>query len=254
VAWDVGQGDALVLDAGPHSAVEIDAGPDPVPIDRCLRDLGIRAIPLLVFTHYHLDHVGGIAGSLHDRRVGQVLAGPLPDPASGVQLVTAALAPRGLSVTSPPPGTSYDVGAVHLDVLGPAAPMHGTRSDPNNSSLVIMATVRGVRILLSGDAEIEEQRALLDSGADLHADVLKVPHHGSAYSDPGFLAAVHARVAVVSVGARNDYGQPSPHLLSMLAQLDVPLRRTDQDGDLAVCGDPGRLSVVAHGVRASADA
>jgi competence protein ComEC len=113
--------------------------------------------------------------------------------------------------------------------------------------------VGGVRILLTGDAEIEEQQALLDSGADLRADVLKVPHHGSAYSDERFLAAVHAQVAVISVGAGNDYGQPSPHLLSMLAQLGVPVRRTDQDGDVAVCGVPGRLSVVVHGVRASAD-
>jgi competence protein ComEC len=253
VACDVGQGDALVLNAGAHSAVEIDAGPDPVPIDRCLRDLGVTAIPLLVFTHYHLDHVGGVAGALHDRRVGQVIAGPLLEPASGVRLVTAALAPRGVPVTSPPPGTSYDVGAVHLDVLGPSAPMHGTRSDPNNSSLVLRATVGGVRILLTGDAEIEEQQALLDSGADLRADVLKVPHHGSAYSDERFLAAVHAKVAVISVGAGNDYGQPSPHLLSVLAGLGIPVRRTDQDGDVAVCGAPGRLSVVVHGVRASAD-
>ena len=251
VACDVGQGDGLVLNAGPHSAVEVDAGPDPVPMDRCLRELGITDIALLVFTHYHLDHVGGIVGALHDRRLGQVVAGPLPDPPSGVALVDAAVGERGLQVTSPVPGTELDVGAVHLQVLGPTAPMHGTRSDPNNSSLVLMATVGGVRILLSGDAELEEQRTLLDAGVDLRADVLKVPHHGSAYSDPDFLAAVHAQVGVISVGAGNDYGQPAPHLLNMLAVLDVPAERTDQHGDVAVTGSPGRLSVVGHGVAAS---
>jgi competence protein ComEC len=251
VACDVGQGDALVLRAGPHSAVEIDAGPDPVAIDRCLRDLGITDIPLLVFTHFHLDHVGGIVGALHGRHVGRVVAGPLADPTAGVHDVDAALAPRGLNVSMPTPGAQFDVGGVHLDVLGPAGPFHGTRSDPNNSSLVLRATVNGVQFLLPGDVEVQAQRALLDSGVDLRADVLKVPHHGSAYSDAGFLAAVHAQVGVISVGLHNDYGHPSPMLLGTMSRLGVPVRRTDRDGDVAVCGSPGQLNVVVRGVAAS---
>ncbi|MEO8889538.1 MAG: ComEC/Rec2 family competence protein [Jatrophihabitantaceae bacterium] len=251
VACDVGQGDALVLRAGPHSAVEVDAGPDPVAIDRCLRDLGITDIALLVFTHFHLDHVGGISGALHERHVGRVVAGPLADPAAGVHDVDAALAPRRLTVSTPSPGTHFDVGDVHLDVLGPAGAFHGTRSDPNNSSLVLRATINGVRILLPGDVEVEAQRALLDSRVDPTAEVLKVPHHGSAYSDAGFLAAVHAQVGVISVGLHNDYGHPSPMLLGTMARLGIPVRRTDQDGDVAVCGSLGHLEVVVRGVAAS---
>ena len=155
---------------------------------------------------------------------------------------------------TPPVGDHIDVGAVHLDVLGPASAFHGTRSDPNNSSLVLRAVVDGVRILLTGDAEIEAQQALLDSGVDLRADVLKVPHHGSAYSDPAFLAAVHARLAVVSVGAGNDYGQPSPVLLTEMARLGVPLLRTDRDGDVAVVRRDGILTAVVHGVGPSSGA
>ena len=180
-----------------------------------------------------------------------MIAGPLADPASGVADVDRALAPRGLYVHSPPPGARFDVGAVHLDVLGPPRAYHGTRSDPNNSSLVLRATVHGVRILLPGDAEIEAQQAMLGAGIDLRADVLKVPHHGSAYSDERFLAAVHARVGVISVGAHNDYGHPSPRLLQLMARLGVPVRRTDRDGDVAVCGTPGHLTVSLHGVAAS---
>ena len=247
VACDVGQGDAIVLSAGPGAAVEIDAGPDPVAVDDCLHDLHVDTIALLVFTHYHLDHVGGIAGALHDRRVEHVIAGPLLEPASGVEVVRDALAPRGLTVTSPAPGTTLAVGGLRLDVIGPARPFHGTRSDPNNSSLVLRATTSaGTRILLPGDAEIEAQDALLEARADLRADVLKVPHHGSAYSDPAFLAAVHARVGVISVGAHNDYGHPSPLLLGQLARLGVPVRRTDQDGDVAVLGSGGRLGTVVR--------
>lgn len=251
VACDVGQGDALVLNAGSNAAVEIDAGPDPVLIDRCLRDLHVTAIPLLVLTHFHLDHVGGLTGAVRQRRVGAVLAGPLDDPASGSELVHSVAAQLGLTVRTPPVGSSLDVGNVHLDVLGPPFAFSGTRSDPNNSSLVLRATVDGVRLMLPGDAEIEEQQWLLGSGADLRADVLKIPHHGSAYSDPAFLAAVHAWVGIISVGLHNDYGHPSPVLLQEMAQLGVPLLRTDRDGDVAVTAQNGRLHTVVHGLSSS---
>ncbi len=250
-ACDVGQGDALLLDAGPGAAVEVDAGPEPVATDRCLRDLGVDRIPLLVLTHFHLDHVGGLAGAVRGRSVGAVLAGPLADPEGGVAIAHAVLASRGLRIVTPPVGYHVQVGAVGLDVLGPRAAFHGTRSDPNNSSLVLRAQVGGVRILLPGDAELEEQRAVLASGADVRADVLKVPHHGSAYSDPAFLAAVHAKVAVVSVGLHNDYGHPSPVLVDELARLGVPLRRTDHDGDVAVTAHEGALTTVVRGTASS---
>ncbi|WP_375501672.1 ComEC/Rec2 family competence protein [uncultured Jatrophihabitans sp.] len=251
VACDIGQGDGLVLSAGPHQAVVVDAGPDPVPMDRCLHDLGVTDVPLLIFTHMHADHVGGIVGVGHGRRVGQILAGPLGDPESGLLLVRRFAAGRHLSLRTPAPGTAIDVGAVHLEVLGPAAAFHATRSDPNNSSLVLRATVAGVRILLPGDAEIEAQDALVRSGVDLRADVLKIPHHGSAYSDPAFLAAAHASVAVVSVGVDNDYGHPSPVLLAEVARLGIPLLRTDRDGDVAVVSDHGAVRTAVHGTASS---
>lgn len=254
VACDVGQGDALVLNAGGGAGVLIDAGPDPVAVDRCLRDLDVDRLPLVVITHLHLDHVGGLAGAVRGREIGQVLAGPLPDPVGGLDLAERSARRLHRVVRTPAPGSTLQVGAVRLEVLGPRAAFHGTRSDPNNSSLVLRATVAGVRVLLPGDAELEAQRALERSGADLRADVLKVPHHGSAYSDPAFLAAAHARVAVVSVGLHNDYGHPSPVLLGELRRLGLPLLRTDRDGDIAVTGGAdglGTIGTVVHGTAAS---
>jgi competence protein ComEC len=251
-ACDVGQGDALVLDAGPHTAVEVDAGPDPVLIDRCLHDLGITDIALLVLTHFHIDHVGGLAGAVRGRHVGALLTGPLDAPETGSVIVHAVARRLRLPIRTPAVGSSYLVGPIHLDVLAPPYPFTGTRSDPNNSSLVLRATIHGIRILLTGDAEIEEQDWLLGSGADLRADVLKVPHHGSAYSDPAFLAAVHASVGVISVGLHNDYGQPSPTTLGALSRLGVAVARTDLDGDVAVAQAGARLETVVHGVRQSA--
>ena len=253
-ACDVGQGDGLILNAGPHVAVEIDAGPDPVLIDRCLSGFGVRDIALLVLTHFHLDHVGGISGAYHDRRIGRVVVSPLADPASGVDIVRRAAAQHSTPVGLAPVGGSFDVGRVHLDVLGPATTFHDTHSDPNNSSVVLRATVAGIRILLPGDAEVDAQQALLDSGADLRADVLKVAHHGSAYFVPQFLAAVHAQVGVISVGLNNDYGHPAPSLLDAMRGLGVPVARTDHDGTVAVADRGGRLSLVALGHSAAGTA
>jgi competence protein ComEC len=252
VACDVGQGDSLVLPAGGGTAVVIDTGPDPVLVDRCLTDLHVHDIALLLLSHYHLDHVGGIAGVFHGRHVNQVLTGPLAEPASGVEIVRDVLADHGLRAGTVVVGSGADIGGVHLEVLAPAYAMHGSRSDPNNSSVVVRATVHGTRLLLPGDAEVEEQQAVLDSGVDVDADVLKVPHHGSAYSDERFLRAVHAKLAVISVGRHNDYGHPSPLLLAELGRLGLPVRRTDRDGDVAVvCDGERRLSAAVRGTRAS---
>lgn len=251
VACDIGQGDALVLNAGAASAVVVDAGPDPVAVDRCLHQLGVNRIPLLVLTHSHLDHVGGLSGVLHQRQVGRVFTSPLSEPITGHRLVLSVLATRGLRLEQVSAGATLDVGDVHLDVLGPRQLFHGSRSDPNNASVVLKATLgrTRTRILLPGDAELDAQDDLLASGVDLRADILKVPHHGSAYSDPAFLQAVHAQLALVSVGRDNDYGHPSPLLIAELARLGVPVRRTDQDGDIAVVRDGSRLVPVVHSTR-----
>jgi competence protein ComEC len=250
VACDVGQGDALVLAAGAGAAVVVDAGPEPAAVDRCLRRLDVRTVRLLLVSHFHADHVGGVAGVFQGRRVEAVATTAESGPAAGEQLLrdtaTAARAP----VTAVPPGWRRTVGPLLVEVLGPPRPLHGTRSDANNNSLVLRVTVDGVRILLAGDAEGEEQRALLDTAlpGGLRADVLKVAHHGSAYQEPAFLDAVHPSVALVSVGRDNDYGHPSVPVLDRLTRGGARVLRTDVGGDLAaVRVGGGGLAVAARG-------
>jgi competence protein ComEC len=244
VACDVGQGDAIAVAAGPGSALVIDAGPDPLPVDRCLRGLGVTRVPLLVLTHFHADHVNGLAGVLRDRRVGAVMVSPLDEPPGGRDAVVRRLASAGLVPQVAAPGRlTVGSGPDHLDVavLGPSRRYRQTRSDPNNSSVVLKVTTHGHTVLLPGDAEVEAQQDLLTSGVDLSADVLKVPHHGSAYFDPDFLAAVHPRLALISVGAGNDYGHPATLLLRELVRLGVAIHRTDLEGDLAVTSPDGDM-------------
>ncbi|MFI7427573.1 ComEC/Rec2 family competence protein [Micromonospora sp. NPDC049836] len=250
VACAVGQGDAIVLPVTPGRAVVVDAGPDPSGVDGCLRRLGVREVPLLVVSHFHADHVGGVAGVFRGRRVGEVVTPEWAEPPYGVAQVRAAARAGAAGLRAVPVGWSWRVSGVELTALGPPYPLRGSRSDPNNNSLVLVATVSGVRILLAGDAETEEQRALLERGPPeaVRADVLKVAHHGSAYQDPEFLAAVRPAVALVSVGVGNDYGHPNAGLLDRLRRDGARVLRTDTGGDVAAIRHGSGLAVVARGV------
>ncbi|MEU0931851.1 DNA polymerase III subunit delta [Embleya sp. NPDC005971] len=488
VMCDVGQGDAIVLNAGPGTGVLVDAGPDPRAVDRCLRDLGIRRLPLILLSHFHADHVEGLPGALRDRAVGliqgtsvlepmaevtrvrrwataagialstptdaerrsraaltwQTLAppptalrlrpgprtpnpGPLrdaplthlpepPRPAGTPPVVPPRLdapttrprdptpasqpkpppprasgpsgirrpdqAPPSQPGSAPPtrldapagpgcdacsaPASSFPPGvrAAHPATLGPAScpcpevswspdapagsvgarsllsdmpaavpaefvaasgvdaarlPLSGRRttdsvapairradvsvpgvsdarvggpalppsgvgvpitgagdlapgrpwagpgaresapvrglpvgsavggSVANNASLVVLAERHGVRMLLTGDAEIEAQEALRDRLAGLRVDVLKVAHHGSSRQDPGLVLGLHPRLALVSVGKGNPYGHPSPSARALVAATGARLLRTDTDGPIAVTGSPAHLDAVARG-------
>jgi competence protein ComEC len=247
---EVGQGDTTVIPVGGGQAIVVDAGPDPAAADRCLRRHGVRAVPLLMVTHFHIDHVGGIEGVFRGRPVGAVVTTGWPEPAGGRQLVRRAASAGRTPVTPIGPGWARSVGGVRVEVLGPSEPQRGTRSDPNNNSLVLAISVNGVSMILAGDAEGEEQHALVRTvGPDgLRADVLKVAHHGSAFQDGEFLAVVDPTIALVSVGAGNGYGHPNLALLGRLTRDGARVLRTDLDGDLAVVvGSDGELSVVIRG-------
>lgn len=247
VACDVGQGDGLVVRAAPGQAVVVDTGPEPTAIDGCLRRLGIRSVPLLVLTHDDADHVGGVAGVFDGRRVGAVAVSRIRGAAGGRQRVTRVARAHGLVPFAVPPGWRYRAGAAELTVLAPPEPLTGTESDTNNNCVVLRVAVGGTTLLLTGDAGPELQAELLRDGVPLRADILKVPHHGSAHQAPGFAAAVHPRVAVVSVGVGNDYGQPNPALLRTLARDGVRVARTDRDGDVAIVATARGIAVVRHG-------
>jgi competence protein ComEC len=246
VACDVGQGDALVLNAAPGAAVVVDAGPDPVPVDRCLDRLGVRSIPLLVLTHFHADHVDGLAGVLDGRKVGAIETTRLLDPPGGVEEVDRLAGRLGLTPTPAPYGKVLTVGAVTLEALWPPpdSPVvgPGDGSTANEASVVLLVQVSGIRLLLTGDVEPVGQEALAAAYPGLRVDVLKVPHHGSRYQDEGWLLSLHPHVAVVSVGADNDYGHPAASTLTPLEAAGIQVLRTDEDGSIAVAVHDGRVT------------
>ena len=125
-------------------------------------------------------------------------------------------------------------------------PEEGESSKENDSSLVIMVEVAGLRLLLTGDVEPPGQQAILNTAADLRADVLKIPHHGSARQDPEFIAAAQARVAIASAGIDNDYGHPAPRTVQLVRSLGMTLLRTDQNGSVAIRLADDRLAAVTQ--------
>ena len=256
VACDVGQGDGLVLAVGEGSAVVVDTGPDPSVIDGCLDRLGITQVPLVILTHLHADHVGGLAGVLDGRTVGAVALGPLHLPADTLARVQHTADAGGTPVVDLAAGQRLQWPGLTLDVLAPTrTPPTRLGDDPgtqlNDFSLVLAAQTTLGRVLLAGDTELGTQRDLLSSGLDLRAAVLKVPHHGSRFSAPEFFDAVAPRVAVVSVGQGNTYGHPSGAVLGHLAARGVPVERTDQAGDVALLpGRDGPVVVERGGPRA----
>ncbi len=219
----------------------VDAGPDPDAVDGCLDAAGIVAVPAVILTHFHADHVRGLSGVLRGRSVASVLATPIREPVEEAAAVDDVLAGTGIRVEEVTAGDARTAGAVGWRAIWPRRRI-AAGSVPNNASLVLVLTVDGRTVLLSGDIEPEAQAAVAVDLQDAHFDVVKVPHHGSRYQSPLLTTWAPAPIALISVGADNDYGHPAPETIECLDRdrrtggADGPRRRRGR----GVCGGRAR--------------
>lgn len=241
-AIDVGQGDAFLLRT-PRARVLVDAG-EGDEAARWLRRHGHVHLDVVIVTHGHLDHAGGMPEVLRSARVGAVWRPPSLEPIAAIEEVDATAVEAEVPVRVVTVGDAAHVGDLQLEVLGPPSgrPYRHARSEINEGSLVVRASFGEQRALFPGDAELAAQadllaahEAALAGGYDhLGADLLAVPHHGSATTDPAFLEAVAPQVAVIGVGEDNSHGHPHPRTIAALEAIGAEVRRTDREGTVTV--------------------
>ena len=249
---DVGQGDAAVVRSPAGGVLVIDSGPDPEPVDDCLTRLGIRRIDLVVLTHFHADHVGGLAGVLRGRRVAEVGVTSIEaqdaagkgEEASAREPTMTLIERSALAVRPLRTGDELRAAGIIARVVWPGRSIDAGSAE-NNGSVVLDVDVAGLRGLFTGDIEREAgaavRRNLSTAGDTRRFDLLKVAHHGSANQDDGLLELVRPRVCLIGVGADNDYGHPAPRTLTRLRGCTV--LRTDQGGMIRLYPVSGSLTV-----------
>ena len=236
---DVGQGDSALVEA-PGAAVLVDEGPPEADVAGQLRRLGVRSLTAIVLTHPQRDHIGGAPRVVDRLDVGAVAEPGIQAPSPDREAVLAAARRLGVPVVVVHSGEVFELGKLELRILWPDDP--GLPSeDPNQHAVVALASYGTTDVLLTADAES-------DVTSRLHlppVEVVKLAHHGS--EDPGLpdlLRVLRPRVAVISVGAHNDYDHPRPETLAALAaQPGLRTLRTDVNGRIVVESDGRTLTV-----------
>jgi competence protein ComEC len=254
---DVGQGDAIALRSPGGRWVVVDAGRNWASGDAGrstvvphLRRRG-GSVAALILTHPHADHIGGAASLLRALRPTELRDAAFVEGSPLYRDLLRTAASVGTRWQRVRPGEVMDVDGVAVEFLAPDSAWTTSLSDPNEASTIVRIQYGTVRMLLTGDAEVGEERWLLEHASNrLRVDILKVGHHGSATSTtPDFLAAVGPRLALVSVGAGNSYRHPSSDVMARLEAAGATVLRTDQLGTVILRTDGERIVVEAAGHR-----
>ena len=254
---DVGQGDAIALRTPKGRWILVDAGRSwksgdagRATVIPYLRRRG-GELALLVLTHPHADHIGGAGSVIRALKPAALRDAAFVEGSAGYRELLRTAGEVGTAWKRVRPGERLDVDGVELEFLAPDSAWTVSLSDPNAASTVVRARYGTVRVLLTGDAEAEEEGWLLNADPSaVRAEVLKVGHHGSRTSSTeAFVEAVSPRLALVSVGAANTYGHPSTEVMQRLTAAGATVLRTDQLGSVVLRTDGTQLEVLAAGHR-----
>jgi competence protein ComEC len=251
VFFDVGEGDAIFIETPRGQQILIDGGPSPTTLISALgrrMPFWDRSLDLVILTHADEDHIAGLIPVLERYRVGQVLESGYQHSHPMYDRWQELIEEKGIPNHLARAGMSIATGdGVELVVLHPGPElMEYTDADANNNSVVTRLAMGQVSFLLPGDIAEVAEAMLLASGQELASTVLKVPHHGgNTSSSVAFLKAVNPKLVVISVGADNKFGHPSPQVLNRLEELvgEEHVLRTDEQGTIEVVTDGERVWV-----------
>jgi len=247
--FDVGQGDAIFIEAPNGNQVLVDGGPDNAVLQKLGETMPFydKDIDVVVLTHSDADHVTGLIEVLNRYEVENIIYSNVVRVSSLYGAWQEAVVKEESNVIDPVTGKIIDLGSgVTLTTAHPIEPLEGkVRDKTNDDSVVLMLKYGETEILLTGDIEAKAERRIILNGADLDADILKVAHHGSKTSTiEEFLYEVSPQVAIIQVGAKNRYGHPTQEVLSRLENFGVKLYRTDVDGDIKIISDGKNYQVL----------
>jgi competence protein ComEC len=235
---DVGQGDSELLQFAGKNVLIDGSGQDAGPrVESYLRDHGVSSLDLVVATHPHEDHIGGLITILNDIPIKQVLDSGQTHTAPSFENYLNLIDQKGIPFAVAERGQTIDLDpSLKIEVLSPPATLFA--GDLNQNSVVLRVTYNKVSFLFMGDAGVVAEDSIMAAGYDLKSDVLKVGHHGSSSaSSPAFLSRVMPTSSIIEVGAGNDYGHPTSKTLGALQNTGTKVYRTDTNGNIEITTD-----------------
>ena len=240
---DVGQGAAQIIITPAGKVMVIDGGnnDDEERMVSYLNELGVKKVDILVGTHPDADHIGGIDAVIDAFDIGKIYMPKVQKDTQTFESVLRAVQNKGLKVSTAKAGIDLELdGALSTKMIGPIAAFD---PDNNEMSAIIRLEYGKNSFLLTGDAGVNTEADLIQSGAELKSTVLLVGHHGSDHStSPAFLKAVQPEYAVIQVG-KNSYGHPTAGVLSKVSDAGAKIYRNDTDGTIVFTSNGKTISV-----------
>lgn len=243
--FDVGQGDSILIDTN-GSDVLIDGGPRKADaaLMSYLEELNVSRIDIVVATHPHEDHIGGLVTVLNSSIVVNTVLYNGEEETTQVYLNFISLAQDKITLAERGQVYILDVN-VNFTILNPIQPLEF--DEPNSNSIVLKLQVENVAFLFTGDATFETEESIMDAGLNLESQVLKVAHHGSKYAtSTEFLEAVNPTYAVISAGLNNSYGHPHNETIQRLVNKGVTIYGTHVSGTIIMSTDGQIIQVYGN--------